>query len=286
MSTKQWADYQRQVARERMQKWRARAAATEATAPVEEVSTEDAEEEEVRRDVGGSSSLHDKYIYSMNAAVKPKLSKWMDRFSHEEIEMLDMEHEGKFGDNSTELGSILEDFVSTLLPGYRIAQLHARLGPMDEPAYFEPQKSTRSSRNSQRLAESIDYKHWRLVVIAGMVSVCIKLSGTDVLVLVAVDNTMRITLWTGSETFVKYTESTGGEQYVSEHGRCALASKSLMVNAGEAFVCDPSCAHQVFATKVRWILMLVRHAAHTSACALSQTNVEAWKRAFLLPVHQ
>ena len=78
MSTKEWADYQRQVARERMQKWRARAAATAATTPAEEVSSDDAEEEEVRRDVGGSSSLHDKYIYSMNAAVKPKLSKWMD----------------------------------------------------------------------------------------------------------------------------------------------------------------------------------------------------------------
>lgn len=286
MSTKEWADYQRQVARERMQKWRARAAATAATTPAEEVSSDDAEEEEVRRDVGGSSSLHDKYIYSMNAAVRPKVLNWMDQFSNEDIEILDMQYEERFGDHSTELGSILEDFVSTLLPGYKVAQLHARFGPMDEPAYFERQKSSRGSRNSQRLAESIDYKHLRLVVIPGMFSVCIKLSCTDVLVLIAVDNTMRITLWTGSETFVKYTESTGGEQYVSEHGRCALASKSIMVNAGEAFVCDPSCAHQVFATKVRWILMLVRHATHTSACALSQTNVEAWKRAFLLPVHQ
>jgi hypothetical protein len=285
MSTKEWADYQRQVARERKQKWRARAAAGEATEAAEEASTDDAEEVEVRRDVGGSSSL-EKYISSMHAAVRPKLSKWMDRFSHEDIVCLDMQSEDKFGEHSTELESILEDFVSTLLPGYKVAQLHARFGPMDEPAYFERQKSSRGSRNSQRLAESIDYKHLRLVVIPGMFSVCIKLSCTDVLVLIAVDNTMRITLWTGSETFVKYTESTGGEQYVSEHGRCALASKSIMVNAGEAFVCDPSCAHQVFATKLRWILMLVRHTTHTSACVLSQTNLEAWKRAFLLPVHQ
>ena len=49
MSTKEWADYQRQVARERKQKWQARAAATE------EVSTDDAEDEEVRRHVGGCS---------------------------------------------------------------------------------------------------------------------------------------------------------------------------------------------------------------------------------------
>ncbi len=60
MSTKEWADYQRQVARERKQKWQARAAATEATAQAEEVSTDDAEDEEERRDVGGCSSLNEK----------------------------------------------------------------------------------------------------------------------------------------------------------------------------------------------------------------------------------
>ncbi len=97
---------------------------------------------------------------------------------------------------------------------------------------------------------------------------------------------MRITLWTRSESFVKYTESSIGEQYVSEHGREPRPAQSLMVNAGEVLVCDPSCTHHVFAPNVQWIILLVRHTTETIPCALTQTNVEPWKRSFLLPVHQ
>ena len=104
------------------------------------------------------------------------------------------------------------------------------------------------------------------------------------LVCLSVEKTIRITFWAGSETFVNYTESTCGEKYVSEHGCCALPAKSLMVNAGEAFICDQSCMHQVFAPEQRWIVVLVRNTTETSYIALSQTNVEEWKRGFMLPV--
>ncbi len=109
-------------------------------------------------------------------------------------------------------------------------------------------------------------------------------SCTDTLLWLAVEKTIRITVWRGSETFIKYTESSCGEQYVAEHGRSSIPAKSIMVNPGEAFMCDPSCMHQVFAPEQRWIVVLVRRTNKTTYTALSQTNVEEWKRPFMLPV--
>jgi hypothetical protein len=167
MSTREWNEYQRQVARERQQKYRARAAGKETSAAAPAGSSEQQEVEEVRRDVAGSASHHEHHIHSI-ASVN--LSKWHNQYSSEDLALLDMQCEGRFSDEATELESLVAGFVSTLLPGYKVAQLHARMGPMSEPAYFQRQKSSRQSRTSQRLSEAIDYMHLRLLLIPGMFS--------------------------------------------------------------------------------------------------------------------
>jgi hypothetical protein len=117
--------------------------------------------------VAGSASHHEQYIHSI-ASVN--LSKWHNHYPAEEFELIDMEFEGRFSVKAIELESLVATFVSTLLPGYKVAQLHARMGPMSEPAYFQRQKSSRQSRTSQRLSEAIDYRHLRLLLIPGMFS--------------------------------------------------------------------------------------------------------------------
>ena len=143
MSTEEWADYQRQVWRERQQKRRARQAAQEEEA-AEEVGTEDDAEEEVSSDVPLASSQAEKYIYSLDGNdVKKKLAAWHNQFSNEELQLSDcFECKTKFSDDGTELASILGNVVSTLLPGFLVLHIHAKLSSMKEPAYFEPQKSS------------------------------------------------------------------------------------------------------------------------------------------------
>jgi hypothetical protein len=77
--------------------------------------------------VAGSASHHEQYIHSI-ASVN--LSKWHNQYSAEDLALLEMESEGRFSDKATELDSLVAAFFSTLLPGYRVAQLHARMGPM------------------------------------------------------------------------------------------------------------------------------------------------------------
>jgi len=142
MSTREWNEYQRQVARERQQKHRALAAGKEPSAGAPASRSEQPEVEEVRCDVAGSALHHEQYIHSMPSV---NLSKWHNLYSTEDLALLEMESEGRFSERATQLESLVADFVSTVLPGYKVAQVHARLGPMSEPAYFQPQKSSRTS---------------------------------------------------------------------------------------------------------------------------------------------
>ena len=164
MSTQEWAAYQRQVWRERQQKRRARLAGEEGEA-AEDVGTEDDDP-----DVEEPSSPDAKQIRSIGADVKKNVSTWHNQFSQEDVPLLDCEHEGKFTEHGTELQSILSEMVSTILPGYAVSYIHAKLSSMNEPAYFGPRKPNRQSRNSQKLADTIDYNHWRLLLIPGMFS--------------------------------------------------------------------------------------------------------------------
>ena len=97
---------------------------------------------------------------------------------------------------------------------------------------------------------------------------------------------MRITIWPGSETFVKYTEARCGEQFVSDHGRNGIRPKSIMVNPGEVFMSDPSCVIQVYAPEHRWILVVVRNSSERGEAVLCEHRLESWKHPFLLSVNQ
>jgi hypothetical protein len=80
-----------------------------------------------------------------------------------------LESVGKFSDHRTRIGGILEDFVSTLLPDFIVAQLQAKLGTMKEAAYFRP-KSGRATRNTQQNPVNpaeFEYIHIRLLIIPG-----------------------------------------------------------------------------------------------------------------------
>lgn len=164
MSTQEWAAYQRQVWRERQQKRRARLAGEEDEA-AEDVGTEDDDPE-----VAEPSSSDEKHIHSIDADVKKKVTTWHNQYSLEDVALLDPEYEERFTENGTELQSILSDMVSTMLPGYAVSHIHAKLSSMNEPAYFGPRKSNRQSRNSQKHADTTDYNHWRLLLIPGMFS--------------------------------------------------------------------------------------------------------------------
>ena len=164
MSTQEWAAYQLQVWRERQQKRRARLAGEEDEA-AEDVGTEDD-----NPDVAEPPSPDEKHIHSIDADVKNKVAVWHHQFTKENVSLLNMQYEGQFSDHATELESILSEVVSTLLPGHAVSHIHAKLSSMNEPAYFGLRKSSSGLRTSQRLADAIDYHHWRLLLIPGMFS--------------------------------------------------------------------------------------------------------------------
>jgi hypothetical protein len=101
-----------------------------------------------------------------------------------------------------------------------------------------------------------------------------------------VERTARITVWPGSETFVKYTEDRCGDQFVSDHGRKPIDPKCIMVNLREVFVCDPSCVLQVCAAKQRWISVVVRDRVEGGHTPLCENKVEVWKHPFLIGVDE
>jgi hypothetical protein len=167
MSEAQWQEHQRQVWRERQQKYRARKEAEEDAGASEE--SED-ESDIVLAKLALPSD--DSYIHSIDTELMKQLVSWHNRYSNEEIELNVMESEAKFSDHGAILGGILEQFLETLLPGFIVSQLQARLGTMTHAAYFQP-KAARSTRNSGAAnAGAFDYDNVKVLIIPGIYCLC------------------------------------------------------------------------------------------------------------------
>jgi hypothetical protein len=115
----------------------------------------------------------DSYIHSIDTELMNQLVGWHNKYSNEQCELMHgMESEGKFSDHGAKLGGILEEFLETLLPGFIVSQLQARLGTMTHAAYFQP-KVARSTRNSGAAnAGAFDYDNVRVLIIPGIYCLC------------------------------------------------------------------------------------------------------------------
>jgi hypothetical protein len=170
MSEAQWQEHQRQVWRERQQKYRARKEA-------EEDAGANEESEDETDSVAAKLALpsDDSYIHSIDTALMQQLVAWHNRYSNEEIEEIElkgMESEPKLSDHGAILRGILEEFLENLLPGFIVSQLQARLGTMSHAAYFQP-KAARSTRNSGAAnAGAFDYDNVRVLIIPGIYCLC------------------------------------------------------------------------------------------------------------------
>jgi hypothetical protein len=170
MSEAQWQEHQRQVWRERQQKYRARKEAEE--------DADANEESEEETDVVAAKLVEpsdDSYIHSIDTELMKQLVSWHNRYSKEEIEAIElngMESETKFTDHGAKLGGILKQFLETLLPGFIVSHLQARLGTMTHAAYFQP-KAARQTRNSGAAnAGAFDYDNVRVLIIPGIYCSC------------------------------------------------------------------------------------------------------------------
>ena len=165
MSEEEWREHQREVWRERQQRRRALQEAEEQAA--EERADDGTEDEAEVRNAEVIAPSDDSYIHPIDNDLKRQLLDWHHAYSKEDLEtMVDFECAGKLTDHGIRLSGILEDFVSTLLPDFSVAQLRSKLGTMKEAAYFRPQSGRATSSNPANAAE-FGYIHVRLVIIPG-----------------------------------------------------------------------------------------------------------------------
>jgi hypothetical protein len=167
MSEAQWQEHQRQVWHERQHKYRARKEAEEDAG-----ATKGSEDEADVVVAKLALPSDDSYIHSIDTGLMKQLVAWHNRYANEEFELNGMESETKFTDHGAILGGILKEFLETLLPGFIVSQLQARLGTMTHAAYFQP-KAGRSTRNSGAAnAGAFDYDNVRVLIIPGIHCSC------------------------------------------------------------------------------------------------------------------